>query len=120
MNTKPSSVEGYMSSFPTKVQAKLKQLRNLILTEVNDVDEGISYGMVGYKLHKKPLVYFGAYAKHIGLYALPNTHQKFSKQLINYNQGKGSVQFPLDQELPVSLIKEMLAFRVSEIAKQNQ
>ena len=29
-----------------------------------------------------------------------------------YKQGKGSVQFPLDQQLPVALIKDIIKFRL--------
>ena len=61
-----------------------------------------------------PLVYFGGVAKHIGFYATPAGHEAFKKQLSLYIQGKGSVQFPLNQPLPVSLIAEIVKFRVSE------
>lgn len=65
------SVDTYISSFPKETQAKLEALRRLIKTCAPDADETISYGMPAYKLNKKPLVYFGGYAKHIGFYATP-------------------------------------------------
>ena len=68
--------------------------------------------MPAYKINKKPLVYFGGFAKHIGFYATPTGHEKFKKQLSVYKQGKGSVQFPLDQQLPVALIKNIIKFRL--------
>ena len=70
--------------------------------------------MPSYKTNKKPLVYFGAFAKHIGFYATQTGHKKFKKQLSTYKQGKGSVQFPLDQPLPINLISEIVKFRVTE------
>jgi uncharacterized protein YdhG (YjbR/CyaY superfamily) len=74
--------------------------------------------MPAYKLNKKPLVYFAGYANHIGFYATPNGHAKFAKELSIYKQGKGSVQFPIDEPMPLGLIKKIVAFRVKENLKQ--
>ena len=62
------------------------------------------------------LVYFAAFANHIGFY--PGSGQivfgKFRKELAKYKSGKGSVQFPLDEELPLALIKRIVKFRTEE------
>ena len=50
-----------------------------------------------------------------GLYAMPTTNDAFKKELANYKTGKGSIQFPLDKELPVELIKQIIEFRLAEI-----
>jgi len=70
--------------------------------------------MPAYKINKKPLVYFGGFAKHIGFYATPTGHEKFRKQLSIYKQGKGSVRFPLDKPIPCDLIERIVKFRVKE------
>ena len=54
------------------------------------------------------------FKNHIGFYATPTGHNKFQNELSKYKQGKGSVQFPLDQPIPYPLIKSMVQFRVSE------
>lgn len=72
------------------------------------------YGMPAYKLNKKPLVYFGGYEKHIGFYATPTRHERFKNALAGYKQGKGSLQFPQNQALPLDLIAEIVKFRVSD------
>jgi uncharacterized protein YdhG (YjbR/CyaY superfamily) len=109
------TVEDYISGFPAETQVKLETLRQTIKNCAPDATEGISYGMPAYKLNKKPLVYFGGYPKHIGFYATPSGHQEFRKELSAYKQGKGSVQFPLSQPLPVDLIADIVRFRVSEL-----
>ena len=38
----------------------------------------------------------------------------FRKEMAGYKQGKGSVQFPLSQPLPVELISRIVKFRVAE------
>jgi uncharacterized protein YdhG (YjbR/CyaY superfamily) len=111
---KAKSVEEYIGSFPNKTQKLLKQVRKTIKAPAPKSVEEISYGMPAYKLNDKPLVYFGGYEKHIGFYATPTGHKKFEKQLSVYKQGKGSVQFPLDEAMPLKLITDIVKFRVTE------
>lgn len=116
MDTSIQHVNDYIKGFPQNVQLLLKQMRSLIMTLAPDVQESISYGMPAYKTNGKPLVYFAGYKNHIGFYATPNGHQKFVKELSIYKQGKGSVQFPIDEPLPIELISNIIKFRV----EQNQ
>lgn len=114
MNPNPD-VDAYIGQFPDDVQALLERIRGIIRACAPDAVESISYAMPGYKLNKKPLVYYAAYAKHIGLYATPTGHEAFAAELAGYKQGKGSVQFPLDQEMPWELIERIVRFRVGEL-----
>jgi uncharacterized protein YdhG (YjbR/CyaY superfamily) len=70
--------------------------------------------MPAYKTEGRPLVYFAGFKNHIGFYALPSGHEKFASELSRYQQGKGSVQFPLDKPIPFDLIKRIVEFRVKE------
>ncbi|MDX5427385.1 MAG: DUF1801 domain-containing protein [Bacteroidota bacterium] len=110
-------VEDYIHTHPIELQSSLKDLRNTILRAVPGISESISYGMPAYKWKGKPLLYFGAFKNHIGLYATPQGHQAFSEELSKYKQGKGSVQFPLDQPIPLDLIKRIVLFRKEQIEK---
>ncbi|UPZ36458.1 DUF1801 domain-containing protein [Sphingobacterium sp. PCS056] len=112
------TVDEYIASFPHDVQQILSQVRKTILAHAPDATEGIAYGMPAYKLKGKPLVYFGSYQKHIGFYATPTGHEQFEDQLAPYKQGKGSVQFPLKQQIPYELIVKMVEYRVAEILKK--
>ncbi len=108
------NVDDYIFSFPPKTQKLLKQVRKAVIASAPKSAESISYGMPAYKLNDKALVYFAGYEKHIGFYATPSGHKKFEKQLSKYKQGKGSVQFPLDEPMPLKLITDMIKFRVTE------
>lgn len=115
--TKSPAVDEYIAKFEGIRKERLEAMRELVLATAPDAIEEISYGLVGYKLHKKPLVYFGAYPNHIGFYATPNGHEAFADEFSKYKQGKGSVQFPLDEPLPVELIKRVIAFRIKNVGK---
>jgi uncharacterized protein YdhG (YjbR/CyaY superfamily) len=116
MNTDFKTVDEYIMTFPKEVQLLLKQVRDTIRTNAPDAVEQIAYGMPAYKTNGKPLVYFAGYKKHIGFYATPSGHTEFAGELSKYKQGKGSVQFPLDQPIPYDLIKKIVAFKVEENA----
>jgi uncharacterized protein YdhG (YjbR/CyaY superfamily) len=55
------------------------------------------------------------------VYATPSANAAFAHKLAQYKQGKGSIQFSLDEQLPVDLIQEMILYKVNEIdQKANQ
>ncbi|MDP5229845.1 MAG: DUF1801 domain-containing protein [Cellulophaga sp.] len=111
--TTPKNTDEYIANFSSEVQLVLQLLRRAIKEAVPDAMETISYKMPAFKFHGI-LVYYAAYKKHIGFYALPTAHTKFQKELSSYKIGKGSVQFPLDKPLPLALIKKMVIFRAEE------
>lgn len=111
-----NEVDRYISRFPEEVQQQLQKVRTIIKKMAPKATEQMAYGMPGYKTNGKPLVYFAGYKNHIGFYATPSGHEAFQKELSNYKQGKGSVQFPLVQPIPFELIEKIVRFRVEENA----
>ncbi|MNU94048.1 hypothetical protein D3C71_840010 [compost metagenome] len=109
-----TTVDEYMLEFENETRERLIAIRKLIQETAPEAVESISYGMPAYKVHGKPLVYFAGYKSHIGFYATPTGHEAFAKELSKYKQGKGSVQFPLDEPLPMKLIQEIVLFRLTE------
>lgn len=111
--TRYQTVDEYIATFPAGTQKLLEQVRMTIKKAAPEAAESISYNMPAYKLNG-PLVYFAGYQNHIGFYATPTGHSAFKEELSVYKEGKGSVQFPLDQPMPLDLIKRLVAFRVEE------
>ncbi len=114
---KPTTTTEYIATFPKDIQLLLNTMRATIKTVAPKAEESISYGMPAYKLFKKPLVYFAGYKNHIGFYATPTGHEEFNAELSKYKQGKGSVQFPINEPLPLDLITRIVQFRVEETTR---
>jgi len=110
---KPTNFAEYASAFPKKTQVILKQVRATIRKAAPDAEEVISYGMPGYKLNGM-LVWFAGYAKHIGFYPKISGIDAFKKELSKYKGAKGSVQFPIDEPMPLGLITKITKFRAKE------
>lgn len=106
-------IDSYIAEQAVDVRERLEQIRQAIKVTAPDAEEVISYGMPAFKYHGM-LVYFAAFKYHIGFYALPSGKAAFQKELSAYKQGKGSIQFPLDKPLPITLIKKIVKFRVKE------
>ena len=111
------TVDGYIAGFDGRVKARLEQMRKVVRETVPDAEESMSYCMPAYKLRGKPLVYYGGYPHHIGFYATPNGHEAFARDFAPYKQGKGSVQFPHDEPLPLDLVKRVVIYRATQLTK---
>lgn len=107
-------IDSYISEFPESVRAKLQQMRETIQKAAPNAVEKISYGIPTFAVHKN-LVHFAAFKNHIGLYALPKTTPELSEELKRYKTGRGSVQFPLSEDLPLGLIEKLVRKRIMEV-----
>lgn len=115
------TIDDYILHQPKEVQKKLQELRNIIRETAPDCTEVLNYKVPSFTLvpggKRDQQVMIAGYAKFVSLYPFPTTMEKFSKELSGYKQGKGSVQFPLDQPLPKALIKKMIRFRQAELTQ---
>lgn len=115
-----SSIDEYIDAFPKRVQVLLRKVRRTIRAAAPDAEEAIAYGIPTFKLCGN-LVHFAGFSRHIGFYPGPSGIAKFKSLIAEYSFAKGSVQFPLDREIPVNLIKKIVDFRVKEnLAAFNQ
>lgn len=114
MMKKPTDTDSYIAGFPKETQKLLQQVRTAIKQAAPKAEEVISYGMPAFKQNGKPLVYFAGYAQHIGFYPTGSGIAAFTKEIEKYKHSKGAVQFPLDKPIPVTLIKQMVKFKIAE------
>ena len=112
-----SSIDEYIETFPDDIQKKLQQVRTTVRAAAPDAEEKISYQMPTFTLNGN-LVYFAAFKNHIGLYPTPSGTEAFKRELAGYKTAKGSIQFPLDEPLPLKLISRIVKYRVAENRKK--
>ncbi len=107
------TIDDYIQMFPIQVQKKLESIRKLIKELAPEAQEKISYQMPTFYLNGN-LVHFAAFKTHIGFYPTPSGISEFQKDLAKYKNGKGSVQFPIEEALPMELIRRMVKFRIEK------
>lgn len=113
------SIDEYMAALPTKTRKILQSLRAAIKAAAPGAEERISYQMPAFTL-KGNLVYFAAFKNHIGFYPTSSGIRAFRRELSRYVGGKGSVRFPIDEPLPLGLIRTIVKFRVAENLKNAE
>lgn len=111
--SKPATIDEYISAFPSDVQEALNAVRSCIAEAAPEAEQTINYGIPTFKLNGN-LVHFAGYKGHIGFYPAPSGIEAFREQLSIYKGAKGSVQFPLDQPIPLDLIRKITLFRKQE------
>lgn len=106
----------YFASLPPAVRTRMKNVRDMVRDIAPDAVEVFSYGIPGFKLDGKPLVWYAAFKHHTSLYpmtaAIRKTH---AAALKDYRMSTGTVQFPLDQPLPSALVKRLIKARLAEL-----
>lgn len=115
------TIDDYIANQPAAAQEVLQELRSIIREAAPDAIEVLNYKVPAFTLvpggKRDQQLMMAGYTKFVGFYPFPTTMAAFSEELKGYKQGKGSVQFPLDQPLPKELISRMVRFRREEILK---
>jgi uncharacterized protein YdhG (YjbR/CyaY superfamily) len=112
-----TTIDEYLANQPDVVRKKLETLRQTIRRAAPEAEEVISYRMPAYKYHGI-VAYFAAFKNHIGFYPTASAVAAFKKELSGYKGAKGSVQFPSDKPLPLTLITKIIKYRVKENASK--
>lgn len=113
-NNAPEDFNDYLSAFPAKVQTLLKKMRQTIKKAAPKAKETISYNIPTFTVNGKKLVWFAAFKSHVGFYPGAAAIKAFKKELSPYKTAKGSVQFPFDEPLPLSLVERIVKARLAD------
>ena len=111
--TQFKTIDEYIGTFPANVQDTLQKLRQTIGRAAPGAKETISYQIPTFTLEGN-LVHFAGFKNHIGFYPASSGIEAFKKELSRYKGAKGSVQFPINEPLPLALISKIVKFRVKE------
>jgi uncharacterized protein YdhG (YjbR/CyaY superfamily) len=116
MNTASSpitTIDEYIAHYPKDVQERMEKLRKVIREEAPEAKEKIGYGIPTFTFHGN-LVHFGGFKTHIGFFPASSPMEEFKSEVSKYQTGKGTLQFPLTEEIPWDLVRKIVRFRVKE------
>ena len=111
----PKTVNEYMAAVPEPDRSTLKKVRAAIRSAAPaEATEVISYGIPMFK-YKGMLIGYAAFPKHCSLFlATSSLLKQFKKELSRYQTSKGTIRFPTDKPLPVSLVKKIVKARAAQ------
>ena len=110
----PETIDEYIETFPKDVQIILQKMRQTVRKVAPEAEETISYQIPTFKLNGN-LVHFAAFKDHISFFPTSSARVAFKKELSKYKGGKGTIQFPIEEQIPYDLVKKIAIFR----RKQN-
>lgn len=100
------TIDEYISAQNEEQQVYLVQVRKTIHEAIPEAEEKISWSMPTFwKQHN--IIYFAANKKHIGIYAGRQAMIEFAEQLSPYKTGKGTIQIPYEEPMPLELITQI-------------
>lgn len=108
-----ASVSEYIATADPRAKKALRDIRKTVRDAAPKAEEVISYQIPGYRYHGM-LVFFAAWKNHISLYPAPWSAESLKKEMAAYEGSKGTIKFPLDKPMPLTLIKKMVKYRVKE------
>lgn len=115
--TKPATVDEYLAAVKPAQRTLLEKLRRTIHAAAPGAVEYVGYGLAGFKLHGRPLVYLGAWENHCALYAAsPKTQAQFADELKGFEVSKGTIRFTVEKPLPLTLVRRLVKARAAENA----
>ena len=116
----PKNIDEYLARVSEPALGMLNKMRTAIRSTVpSAATETISYGMPAFR-HKEVLVWFAAFSDHCSLFPTASVIEAFKKELEGFYTSKGTIHFPTDKPLPVSLIKKLVKARVAQVEGKNR
>jgi uncharacterized protein YdhG (YjbR/CyaY superfamily) len=114
----PTTVEEYLRTLPDDRRGRIETLRRTIRAAAPDAIETIAYGMPAFRSHGGQfLVSYAAFKRHDSLFpASGAVVEALGDELAPYLAGKGTIQFPADQPIPVATVTKIVGVRVAENA----
>ncbi|MEO7974389.1 MAG: DUF1801 domain-containing protein [Thermoanaerobaculia bacterium] len=111
--TVPTTIDEAIAAAAPAVRAILRKIRATIRKEAPGAEERISYLMPAFFLDGA-LIYFAAFAKHIGIFPRVKGNAALERDLAPYRGEKGNLRFPLADPIPYDLIARFVRARLAE------
>jgi uncharacterized protein YdhG (YjbR/CyaY superfamily) len=116
----PPEMQSYLAKLPARLRSEVLKLRDAIRSAAPEAVESFGYGMPAFALDGKNFIWYGAWKNHLSLYPLSDaTRRALADEVAGYDtSGKGTIRFRTDEELPTSLVVQIVRAHIAELRKQ--
>ena len=118
---KASSVEEYLEALPDDRRAAMEELRATIRAAAPEATETIAYDMPAFRIGGEFFVSYAAYKRHYSLFpASGAVVEALGDELRPFLSGAATLQFPASAPIPLSLVRKVVAIRLTEKAAPHE
>jgi uncharacterized protein YdhG (YjbR/CyaY superfamily) len=110
-------IDEYLRGLEEPKRSTLRALRRTILELIPEAEEVISYGVPAFRVRGKTVAGFAAFKNHLSYLPFSGSVLgPLADHLGGYPTTKSSLHFAVDRPLPKSLVEQLLAARLAQIA----
>ncbi len=111
------AVEAHLAAVPQPQQDTLRAVRAHLRTVLPDAEEGIKYNMPSFILDGALVASYEGFKQHCSYFPCSgSTLAAIGPLKGGTPAGKGTLQFPVDQPLPLATVRKLVKARLAEIA----
>jgi uncharacterized protein YdhG (YjbR/CyaY superfamily) len=109
-------VKAYLAALQPDARRYLQVIRRIVREVAPDATESFSYRMPGFRLDDRVFLYYAGFKDHVSLFPMTaEIRARHAGALKGYRTSAGTVQFPLDKPLSLSLVKGLIKTRMSHV-----
>ncbi len=109
-------VRAYLAALPPDTRRVLETIRETIRRAAPDAVEVFSYRIPGFRFGGRALIWYAAWKQHCSLYPMTAAIKRdHAADIAAYKVSKGTIRFPLCEQIPLPLVRKIIKTRISEI-----
>lgn len=109
MQSKAPNVAAYLEQLPAERRGAIKKLRQLCRESLKGYQEGMEYGMPGYKRDGVVEISFASQVQYISLYVLKKeVVDRHRESLPGCKIGKGCIRFSNPEKIDFEAVRKLL------------
>lgn len=118
---KPTNITEYLAALSDDQRTTIARLRETIRAAAPGADESFSYGMPGFTLDGRVLLWFAAWKRHYSLYPIgPAILGAHARECEGYETARGTIRFPVSIAVPYDLVTTLVTARVAELRERGR